>query len=293
MNGTSTARTARWQQYHDRIQRVLEYIRANPTGDLSNDRLAEVACLSSYHWHRIYRAITGETTTATAKRFRMQRAAMALLRSDRPVADIGADCGYPEVHSFTRTFKAHYGVPPGRFRELHQLPSSGSAAGSAASVSSDRSWPVRFEQRPDRTLYGLWHQGDYNDIGATFEKVVATAMTEGWLHGEHTMAGVYFHDPEAVASVELKSFAGLVLPPENRIESRLERWSLQGGRFAIARYQGPYANLDRAYRWLYTDWLRDADVSVRDQPCAEHYLNNPRDTPIEELLTDIALPLEV
>ncbi|OWK24560.1 hypothetical protein AJ87_20285 [Rhizobium yanglingense] len=39
------------------------------------ERLAEIACMSSYHWHKIYRAIYGETLAATVKRLRLHRAA--------------------------------------------------------------------------------------------------------------------------------------------------------------------------------------------------------------------------
>ena len=140
-----------WQRYRQRVQRVVDYIHANPAGYLSNDTLADVACLSSFHWHRIYRGITGETTAFTVRRVRLQRAATALLRTDQSIADIGTACGYPQLHSFTRTFKACYGVSPGKFRDMHL---SAVLPGVEPLEQSD-AWPVRLENRPALILKGL------------------------------------------------------------------------------------------------------------------------------------------
>ena len=70
MNGETA-----WALYENRLRRVSAYIHDHLDEDLDMERLAEIACLSSYHWHRIYRAIYGETLAATVKRLRLHRAA--------------------------------------------------------------------------------------------------------------------------------------------------------------------------------------------------------------------------
>lgn len=80
------------QSYEDRLMRVLRYIHDNPTADLSLDRLADVAALSRFHWHRVFHAMTGETCAQAVRRVR--RAApekfRALLRQPvQPVTSTG------------------------------------------------------------------------------------------------------------------------------------------------------------------------------------------------------------
>ncbi|WP_163540219.1 helix-turn-helix transcriptional regulator, partial [Klebsiella pneumoniae] len=75
------------------------------------------ACLSSYHWHRIYRAIYGETAAQTVKRLRLHRAAGDIVETDLSVGEIAKRSGYPNVQSFNRIFKAAYGMPPARYRK--------------------------------------------------------------------------------------------------------------------------------------------------------------------------------
>ena len=70
--------------YQARLDRVVDHIYAHLDEDISPEGLAEVACLSSYHWHRIYVAMRGETIGATIRRLRLLRAADRLANSICP-----------------------------------------------------------------------------------------------------------------------------------------------------------------------------------------------------------------
>ncbi|MET3901115.1 transcriptional regulator GlxA family with amidase domain [Devosia sp. UYZn731] len=102
--------------YNDRLSRVVDYVYANLEGDLSFDRLAEVACLSPYHWSRIYAAMRGETIAATVRRLRLQRASDRLSSSDLDVAAIATWAGYSSLDTFGRAFKDAFGMSPASYR---------------------------------------------------------------------------------------------------------------------------------------------------------------------------------
>ncbi len=112
MNGETA-----WALYETRLRRVTAYIHEHLDEELDMDRLAEIACLSSYHWHRIYRAIYGETLAATVKRLRLHRAAGDIVRTSLPIGEIAGRSGYPNLQSFNRIFKTVYGMPPARYRK--------------------------------------------------------------------------------------------------------------------------------------------------------------------------------
>lgn len=108
--------------YENRILRVLAYIHDHPAGDLSLDTLADVAAMSRFHWHRVFRALTGETCAQAVRRIRLHRAANALVRSDRPVTRIASEVGYPNLNSFARAFSEAYGSSPAAFRQGRAVP---------------------------------------------------------------------------------------------------------------------------------------------------------------------------
>ena len=59
------------KEYIHRINRVVDYIEANLDEDHSLEKLAGVACFSPFHFHRIFRALTGETINNYVKRIRL------------------------------------------------------------------------------------------------------------------------------------------------------------------------------------------------------------------------------
>lgn len=285
---SSTAKTP-WTRYEQRIAAVQDYIHANLHESLTNDQLAEVAHLSPYHWHRIYRAITGESAAATVKRSRLNKAAAELIRTDQSIEAIGKSVGYPEVHSFTRTFKAYYGIAPGQFRQANKTATEHDFAPGRYPQSSH---PVMVETKPTMHLVGLWHEGDYMEIGHTFEKVMALCQTKGILPTVPQTVGVYYCDPDITATRYLRSFAGVISDADTAQIDGLENIQYDGGSFACMTHQGPYALLNQSYHWLYGRWLPDSGYSVRNQPCCELYLNTPINTDPADLLTQVCLPVQ-
>jgi AraC family transcriptional regulator len=47
--------------YTERIYQAVDYISDHLSDEITLNKLAEVACFSPFHFHRIFTAITGET----------------------------------------------------------------------------------------------------------------------------------------------------------------------------------------------------------------------------------------
>jgi AraC family transcriptional regulator len=66
--------------YRSRLNRVLAHLAESLDAELAVADLAGVAAFSPYHFHRIFRSITGETVAGLVRRLRLERAARALRR---------------------------------------------------------------------------------------------------------------------------------------------------------------------------------------------------------------------
>ena len=98
-------------EYHSRINRVFDYIEANLGGDLALTTLADVAAFSPYHFHRIFRAMVGETLGHFIGRLRVEKAAALLLNNMRtPVTEIALGCGFSSSTTFARAFRERFGM---------------------------------------------------------------------------------------------------------------------------------------------------------------------------------------
>jgi len=251
------------------------------------DRLAEIACMSSYHWHRIYRAIHGETLAATVKRLRLHRAAGDIVRSDLAVSDIARRSGYPNIQSFNRIFKSVYGMPPARYRKegshTEFQPSPNGKTKAMFNVTLRKIAPI--------ALVGVRHTGSYMQISKAFEMLFGTLYARGLAEPQMRMIGVYFDDPDLVPAEQLRSIACVACDSTIAIEPPLEALLLDGGEYAVLRHKGPYADMHKAYQWLYAEWLPTSGRQLRDGLMFEDYLNNPRDVAPTALLTEIHMPL--
>ncbi|GAA6194121.1 AraC family transcriptional regulator [Phaeobacter sp. NW0010-22] len=272
--------------YEDRLLRVLSYIHDNPAGDLSLDRLADEAAMSRFHWHRVFRAMTGETCAQTVRRMRLNRAAVWLVQTDWPLDQVALKCGYPNVGSFSRAFGEGYGQRPDPFRKAGRL--------RAPLLKPDQEsfpmHPIEVRVEPKRSLAVLRHKGPYYEIGQSFEKFGAMCQSRGLWPQVGNVIGVYLDNPEVTPEADLTSFAGAEWRGE-QIPEGMDLFEIEGGRTAVMTYKGPYAGIAAAYGTLFGQWLPASGEEPADRPCYEISLNNPRDTAPDELITELCLPL--
>lgn len=277
-----------WAAYERRLLRVSAYIYEHLDEDLDLDRLSDIACLSAHHWHRVYRAVHNETLAMTVRRLRLHRAAGDLVRSDRSVRDIAARWGYPNLQSFTRAFAAAYGMPPARYRRNgpHRAfePEHGKE--------TFRMYDIAIRTIPEQTLLSVPHTGSYMGIGKAFEALYGALYSRNIFTPDMRMIGLFLDDPDLVPEDKLRSYACVTANADVPADAPLERRMLAGGDYAVLRHKGPYADMGAAYRWLYATWLPASGRSIRDEVMFEAYLNNPRDVPPNELITEICLPLQ-
>jgi AraC family transcriptional regulator len=272
--------------YEDRLIRVLNHIHDHPDGDLSLDKLADVAAMSRFHWHRVFHAMTGETCAQTVRRMRLHRAAGRLVREETPVERIARDCGYDNAKSFAHAFRAAYGQTPAAFRKTGRL----DAPALTLREKGPPMHPIDIRDMPARRVIGAPHRGSYMTIGKTFEAMGAKLSARGLWAGCGPAIALYFDDPSSVPEAELRSFAGAAWPGEDLPEG-FEVAAIKGARTAVMTFKGPYAQIKSGYDQLYGGWLPGSGEEPGDGPCYEIYLNDPRTTPPEELLTEICLPL--
>src|SRR5512137_2314544 len=104
-------------EYALRINRVIDYIEANIEKELSLETLAEVACFSRYHFHRLFGAITGEPLGRFIQRIRVEKAASKLIHNPKTsITQIALECGFSGSAAFARTFKEAFGMSAREWR---------------------------------------------------------------------------------------------------------------------------------------------------------------------------------
>lgn len=289
-------KTSTSESYRKRLLKVVDYMHLNIDKSLDVNTLADVACMSPYHFHRIYREMAQETVNATVRRMRLQAAAAELIRSELSVQKIASNYHYGSVEAFSRAFSKAFGETPSSYRETrqHETPewqpfiAMLAANNEITNAQSANMYQVEIVELAETHLIGMKHVGDYQGIGQAFEKVGQYAVSKEIMSDDTKFIGIYYDDPQSFETDLLKSMA--CVTGDKRYASTdasIEATTIPAGKYATLLFKGSYAELEKPYDWFFGQWLPNSGLEAGDFPPFEDYLNDVKTVAPSELLTKI------
>jgi AraC family transcriptional regulator len=102
-----------------RLARVIEFMSVHFDEPLTLDQLASEACVSRFHFARLFRTKVGQSPFRFLSGIRLEAARRLLITSDLSAAEISAACGYRAPSHFSAAFSAKHGLSPTAFRRLN------------------------------------------------------------------------------------------------------------------------------------------------------------------------------
>jgi len=268
----------RWRR---RLGRAATLISTRLDDPPSLEELATAAAVSPFHFHRIWRALTRETVGQTLLRLRLEASKELLQTKDATVAQTAIAVGFATPQSFARAFRHHTGMTPTEHR----------ATSPPASAASGKELKVEIERRGEILVVALRREGKaYTDLNATFAQVWSWAEATDVLKHLEGIYGIPLDDPASVPIDCLRYDACLALGVTTAPEP-LRVLALPAGDYARLRHLGSYAGLDATTQKLVGDWLPASGWEPTHFPVFHHFISDPDATPVEELVTDILLPL--
>src|SRR5688572_19105625 len=290
--------------YEAMVHGAIERIAGHLDEAIDLEALARRAGLSPYHFHRIFRGMTGESPLELARRLRLERAAWQLSRSEAPVTDIAFGAGYETHEAFTRAFRACFSTSPSGFREKDyrritlaatcgvHFTHDGAIPRFVPRDSGGQSMQVEITEMPALRVASVRHIGPYNQISKAFEQLGQLAGPAGLIGTpEAAMVGLYYDDPESVPPDQLRSDAGLVVSADATLPAGLDEQLLVAGRYAKTIHTGSYERLGDTWACFLGEWLTASGNRLADGPSFELYRNTPIDVPQASLVTEIYAPL--
>ena len=279
-----------FESNRQRILRVQLHIEEHLDQELPLAQLADVAYLSPYHFHRIFRATVGEGVAEYVRRVRLERSAIALKATTDDVTKIAFDAQYGSHEAFTRAFRRQFGMSPSEFRIGTLRTAKQIERSNAMPQLSERE--VRTEFLPATRVAFLRHIGPYSESGPTFQKMMCWAFEKG-LFNPRTKVLSICHDDPAVTPGEKQRLDCCVSVDSTFLpEGDVAVQEIPKGEYVIMTHHGEYSGLADSYCWLYGKWLATSGREFANRPPFEVYLNNPADTPPGELLTEICILLK-
>ncbi len=100
-----------------RFDLIFKHIDSNYSKKIRTEDLAKIANISTYHFCRIFKQMTGKTTTDYINGVRLEKAVELLNKGDLNITEIALTCGFDSINYFSRLFKRQFKISPTKFRE--------------------------------------------------------------------------------------------------------------------------------------------------------------------------------
>ncbi|MGC9471925.1 MAG: AraC family transcriptional regulator [Bacteroidales bacterium] len=258
--------------YIDRISKVIDYIEVNIDTKLRLDELADIAMFSKYHFHRIFKNITGETLNDFIKRLKMIKA-YRLLKIDKAITikELTYSLGYNSIANFSRDFKYFHGLSPLEIK-------SPSVVIEERVMRNDYNAPnieyKGIEKIPDTfVLYKKITTGYCPEsISKTFDDLYRIALDYNFIITQ--FVGIGYDDPDYTPANKCKYDACIAVNNDIPKSIPCNSKSLKGGLYAVFYFEGYKNDISSAWDYIFKEWLLNSNYIPTDRPHLEMYLHS-------------------
>jgi AraC family transcriptional regulator len=243
--------------------------------------------LSSEYINRLFKAEMGETFVACSKRLILEQAAREIRRTSSQINDIASLNGFDRADTFNHAFKKYFGLSPSEYKNHCQQEFY------ANKLALDE---VRIIRRSKATVIKQRYIGDYQQIQpAVFQFI--RSVYESKQMGVNTDRAIiiYYDDPAIIKSSNQRAEICLEISQPIIAQNKFITGQIYGETYAVTIYRGHYNAVHKAFAFVADQWTSTNGHSpINSGPiCIGTFLNNPRLTAAENLLTELAIPVSL
>jgi len=277
-----------YNDYIQRINKVVAYINNHLDETLDLKTLANEAALSDFHFHRIFKALKGEAIGGYITRLRLEATARLLRYTALTIEEIAFNIGYETPASLSKAFKKQYGISPTEYRT-----NKDTYIMKKEIINPDLALktPKIVTLEPKNLIY-IALTGAYGslDYGKAYEQLWAVIKAQKLFTKGIESICISYDDPKITESSLQRSDVCLAIHKPATPQEEVSCKTLAGGKYAVFFYQGSYENLSQVYDTA-VRWVIDHQYTLREEPFFEKYLNDAHRTPKEKLKTEIYIPI--
>jgi AraC family transcriptional regulator len=236
-------------------------------------------------------------------------ASLLLMNPKESISEISHLCGYSSLPVFSRNFRARFKLSASEWREKYlddpeslshfhsnnsqmnrnsgqSLRNSNQAGSFFTGYFSQQYEPLKWrtnmeinkgveiKEFPKTTIAYVRHTGPYKGDEKLFEKLYGELFA--WA-GPRNLTNqpnlktfnVYHDDPGVTEEKKLRLSVGLSVPPDTKVDGPIGKIELDGGKYAVARFELGPTDYEKAWGWLFGEWLPKSGFQPADGPCFE------------------------
>lgn len=284
-----------------RVNRAIDHVTRNLAEPLKLEDVAKIACFSPYHFHRVFRAMVGETLHDFVKRLRLERALYLMSHGgDKSLTEVALACGFGSSSDFSRSFRDRFGVPPSAFdlvefrktrrKEMVTALPEGHKLEYRPLDDNPDGFEVRLRDLPARRVA-------YLRVFKPFEGGVVETATRlmDWAKARNLEGGQWlgwmWEEPEIVPLEQCRYDVGVEVPEGITLAPEVHEVRFAAMKVAEVHMLGGVDLETRALDWLYGVWMPRSGYVPDHQPGFEAWVGLPFARGMETFEINLQLPV--
>ncbi len=287
----------RWKQkaetrniHQEAINRITGYIDQNLFRETDTESLARMAHLSLFHFRRVFRTVTGENVGFYIQRLRLEYVAHLLIVTDQSISEILDQTNYRTKFSLSKAFRKHFGVSMSAYREKYKTAFGVRSESCADPVIR----PVIKRINTQWVLclpVGDAFQDNYAYV-LLWEKLTRYAREQLHAGSAGRFVSISRDNPAITSPEQCRFYIGIPVEESIKPEPGFVLQEIPGGMYAVFCHTGSYSTLPEMYRKIYEDLLPRSGYFQKHPLTFEVYLNTPSKVEIDELETEVYIPID-
>ncbi|XXY51050.1 GyrI-like domain-containing protein [Sorangium sp. So ce269] len=309
-------------EYQRRVNRVIDYIQAHRAEELSLEALAAVAAFSPFHFHRVFKSMTGENLREFIQRTRLENAASHLTQRPRAdILEIALENGFSSASAFARAFKERFGMSASAWRnggaaeackarqaeskpgEVVSKPGKaaaraeeqdGSSSGADALKDEEMIMNITVKTLPSYHVAYIRNIGPYGVEGGvreTWQRLARWAAARDLWTADRLCLGIAHDNPKVTEPAKCRHDAAIVIPDGFKADGDINVTDIAGGKYAAGAFVGEASEIGAAWDELFGRWLPESGYQPDHRPCFELYQGEFHDPKTNMFRCEICLPV--
>lgn len=271
------------------VNQSIDYIMRHLDEEISIEDVADHCHFSKYHFSRVFKEKTGESIYAFIKRLKMEQSAVRLkIEKDKSITEIGSDYGY-SPSNYCSAFKKHHNISPAEFRKdmnttcvPHPFYPDKLARFQSFQEYNEH---ILIQELDDFVVIYERHIGNYIELGKNWYDF--TEKYKEYLNEETLLIEKSYHDP-SITNVDQCLYDICMTVDKNCSLDNVT--TIQGGKFAVYRFDGLIQDIFVAFQGIFNIWLTYSGYEMDERYGLDIYRTVDREN--MHVVMDLCIPIK-
>ncbi|MDQ6527788.1 AraC family transcriptional regulator [Flavobacterium sp. LHD-85] len=305
------------KEYYFRINKSIDYIKENLHEELSLEQLAVLSNFSKFHFHRIFKSVTGRTINDFIKNAKIERALFFLMNNpSKTIGDIATDCGFLSISSFSRAFREVKQQTPSEWRKFYKNSNIGIIDSNIGKMQSEienylalklnnlkniemsETMKLDFEVKKLDAFNVIYirnlniHKHDSETFEDMFKQLFSWASPRNLINFPETKALTVYRSNANLEGM-LQADVCLSVPEKIVGEGIIGNTTISGGLYAIFHKEAPMSECFKTWSYIYEVWFEENGYQPDNRNFFLSHLNDPKLHPENHHIIDIYIPIKL